>query len=675
MIDTDPVPFSPCSTSVTLTANVTMTSGSGSLVNDYCYLWVPDKHIIGTPPNQPTPFGSSIDIDLTNLTTEAYQVYVYNDQCWASSAPLVIERSPISVHLGKDFTTCTSQGFILDAQVVKSPYSLNQTFTYKLTGDNAPTSTQTTSDFNITGLSAGLHTYTVEVWVNGVGGSCPATTDEIIVNVVNCCSCSSNVVTLLPISHENYTQYGHPHETYISETELINSASANPTDFSLTPPLLSSLDKSILTITGLSASNSTFCINGELWLRNEEFIVNSVLKKLVLQKCTLKLGPDAKIKIRGKVTLVLEGCIIEKCDGSTELWDGIYADIEDEATAEPEIVIDQYGTQPTQIRDAKNAIVIRRDSPYKIQYGEFTDNYIDIKFEKCKKITKQGQSGTGSTAMFANNYIRSCTFTSAGTTLITPYSTAHKFAAITLNDVERVVIGDSSLAVDYNIFSNSNYGINSYNSSFECYHSSFSDIFDLETSSLIRAYRGTSIFSHSDNDFNDRNIIIGNLDYDLISPIVTFNNVFKIKFWNYFGGEMNAKIYNNVFGNGNTANRIVNNCIWTNGSNQKSVYITRGNVLNDYYVGIRSFGIHPDAIYHIGYNNFNKAYIPNWSVIYSFQGTAIYMANSYASPTYISELEVPQINIYNNEIGQKRCRNRTQNWDFHFANLSTNHSK
>ncbi|MBK9637696.1 MAG: hypothetical protein IPO63_07700 [Bacteroidetes bacterium] len=83
MIDTDPDPFSPCSTStVKLTANVTMTSGSGSLGNSYSYLWVPDKHIILSSSNPPTPFSDFILVDLASLSTEAYQVYVYNDQCW-----------------------------------------------------------------------------------------------------------------------------------------------------------------------------------------------------------------------------------------------------------------------------------------------------------------------------------------------------------------------------------------------------------------------------------------------------------------------------------------------------------------------------------------------------------------------------------------------------------------
>ncbi|MBK9637699.1 MAG: hypothetical protein IPO63_07715 [Bacteroidetes bacterium] len=54
-------------------------------------------------------------------------------------------------------------------------------------------------------------------------------------------------------------------------------------------------------------------------MRNVDVGTSEILETLVLQKCTLKLGPDAKIKIRGKVTLVLEGCIIEKCDGSTEM--------------------------------------------------------------------------------------------------------------------------------------------------------------------------------------------------------------------------------------------------------------------------------------------------------------------------------------------------------------------
>ena len=646
-IATIPDPILPCSSSVTLTANVAMTSGSGSLVNDYCYLWVPDKHIIGNPPNQPTPFSSSINVDLTNLKTEAYQVYVYNDQCWASSAPLVIERSPISVDLGKDFTTCTSADFTLNPQVIQSPYSSEQNLLFKLTGDNAPTNVQSTPEFNISGLSAGLHTYTIEVWLEDGGSTfsgCPATTDEIIVNVVNCCSCSSNVVTLLPISHEEYTTYGHPRETYIDETEFIDAAIRS--SYFGTSIASGNGIKQTVTITGNNNTYSTFCINGELWLRSEIFDVNQRLEKLVLQKCTLKLGPDAKIRIRGKVTLVLEGCIIEKCDGSTELWDGIYADIEDEATTEPEIVIDQFGTQPTQIRDAKNAIVIRRDSPYKIQHGEFTDNYIDIKFEKCKKIINQGKSGISSTDMSTNNYIRSCTFTSAGTTLITPYSTAHKFAAITLNDVERVVIGDSSLnvLVSENEFSYSNYGIYSNNSSFDCYHSTFSDITDFGGAPWSKPIKGVCIYSQSSSDYNDRSMNVGVTTAD-----ETLKNYFlKSNYGVLSYGEMNAKIFNNEFGDLNDIdNRITNTGIFTVNSSSKKVYISRNNNFYFYNIGIRAIGLNSFGEYHIGNNYFSYTMtIPTNPL--NFEGTAIWVGNSY----FLRNTNTPpNLQIFENDFG------------------------
>ncbi|MBK9637697.1 MAG: hypothetical protein IPO63_07705 [Bacteroidetes bacterium] len=92
----------------------------------------------------------------------------------ASSAPLVIEQNPISVDLGNDFTTCASQDFTLNAQVVKSTYSSIDDFSYKLTIDNDPPISQTTSDFSITGgLSAGLHTCLVEVWLDDGGSTFP----------------------------------------------------------------------------------------------------------------------------------------------------------------------------------------------------------------------------------------------------------------------------------------------------------------------------------------------------------------------------------------------------------------------------------------------------------------------------------------------------------------------
>ncbi|MBK9637700.1 MAG: hypothetical protein IPO63_07720 [Bacteroidetes bacterium] len=149
--------------------------------------------------------------------------------------------------------------------------------------------------------------------------------------------------------------------------------------------------------------------------------------------------------------------------------DGVYADIEDEATTEPEIVIDQYGTQPTQIRDAKNAIVIRHDSPFKIQHCTFFNNYKDIVFEKYKKRITNGLQQNDENTIAGN------TFTSNGGTLLNPYSTQHKEVAIELNDVENIRIG--KVGGTANLFDQSKLGINLINSGAEIWNNEFDVIF------------------------------------------------------------------------------------------------------------------------------------------------------------------------------------------------------
>ena len=160
-------------------------------------------------------------------------------------------------------------------------------------------------------------------------------------------------------------------------------------------------------------------------------------------------------------------------------------DIEDLNYGLPELEIDEYVNVGlnidlnTTITAAKTAVNLYRDSPYRIQHCDFEENYIDIFIGKYLKRVGQERSGSNSNPnpndKSRNFYIRSCTFTSSGNTLLSPYSTVHKFAGIVLNDAERVVIGDSSLSVlvDENIFEKSRFGIFSNKSSFEVFNNSF----------------------------------------------------------------------------------------------------------------------------------------------------------------------------------------------------------
>ncbi|MBK9317573.1 MAG: T9SS type A sorting domain-containing protein [Bacteroidetes bacterium] len=621
---------------ITLTADINTTSTA-----TYSYLWVPDKHILDN-----NPFQQSIVLDNENLTTQAYQVFVFDGQCWASSNLITFDRGPSSVDLGDDFTVCDNNlDFDLRA-ITTYAFVDNSLFHYRLLQDNTEIATGQLSDFNVPNPGVGNWTYRVEVWTdNGTISSedCPIW-DEVVVNVVACCSCSS-AIALSPTPHVVVNE---PVNNYADEGELIDQAMALGNDFTVFP---SNGDATTVTITQDDPAYS-ICINGEFWIRNANRGSNN-LETLVLQKCTLRLGENGKIKIRGRVKLVFKGCLVESCNGTT-MWDGVYSDITNQAIKEPEIEITDYISTRTIIRHARNAVVLRRDSPFMIEKCDFDNNYVDVLMEKYNKSMSQDRSGNGVNAFSQKNYIRSCSFSKTGA-LLAPYTGIQKLAGIRLRDVERVVIGDSSMhsSVSANTFSNASYGIMGYNAGFECYNNTFSNInYDVDGTSAEEKHKGSCIYSYSASDYNDRKTIIGCKNFNAGAP-ASHKNIFTSSVNGIVSvGEMNLKVFNNVFGSGSTNERLVNYGIWTHGSNKKSAYITRGNEFYDYYVGIRSFGIHPDGIYHIGFNNFFNAYIPNWSVVNSFQGTAIHMSNSYVPPSFIGQSEVPPINIYNNEIGQ-----------------------
>ncbi len=249
--------------------------------------------------------------------------------------------------------------------------------------------------------------------------------------------------------------------------------------------------------------------------------------------------------------------------------------------------------------------------------------------------------------------LRSNTFTSSGNTLLAPYDNVHKFAAIVLDDVERVVIGDSSLdaSVDANEFSNSNCGIRAFNSSFELYNNHFSNITELDGEILEVDSKGACVSSVSRSDFNDRYCIIGNKDYNLSAPSQSHRNKFHSSVFGIVSrGEMNMKIFNNEFGNSATTSDALTFCgIASYNSANKKIYISRGNAFYDYNVGVKAFSIGTAGTYHIVDNDFVKATSSIPANPTSFQGTAIWAANPMRPVSLPNE---SYLQIINNRIGE-----------------------
>lgn len=243
--------------------------------------------------------------------------------------------------------------------------------------------------------------------------------------------------------------------------------------------------------------------------------------------------------------------------------------------------------------------------------------------------------------------IRSNTFTSSGTTLLTPYITVHKFAAIVLDDVERVVIGDSSLStsVTANVFENSNFGIRAHKSSIELYNNSFTEIDELDGEVLEVDGKGSCVYHRSVSDYNDRNLIVGNLNPALTPPLVSRRNRFtKSRTAIFSFGESNITIFNNEFGSpSSNQDFIEQNCISIFSNPDKSIYIGRENDFYDYRRGILINGITDQTQIDVSENNFYNGRLR--SPVGNFDGTAIQIA----ARIPISRME--DARIHNNQIG------------------------
>ncbi len=244
-------------------------------------------------------------------------------------------------------------------------------------------------------------------------------------------------------------------------------------------------------------------------------------------------------------------------------------------------------------------------------------------------------------------FLRSNTFTSSGSTLLAPYNTVHKFAAIVLDDVERVVIGDSSLdaSVQQNVFENSNFGIRASKSSFELYNNTFRNITELDGEILEIDGKGSCVYSNSASDFNERSMIVGNKDYYLPPPAESHKNVFHSSVSGIVSrGEMNLMVYNNEFGSiASTDDKIDHSCVGIFQNTGKTIDIGRENYFYDYSHGILLSGFTNQTEINISKNSFYNGYLN--TPMRNFDGTAIRLTNA------LPILRMNNATIADNEIG------------------------
>ena len=191
--------------------------------------------------------------------------------------------------------------------------------------------------------------------------------------------------------------------------------------------------------------------------------------------------------------------------------------------------------------------------------------------------------------------IRSNTFTSSGGTLLSPYNTVHKFAAIVLDDVERVVIGDYSLnaSVSPNEFSNSRYGIIARKSNTEVFNNKFSVLtgyaepWPITIPGLTAELKDNSvaIYSGSDFDFNDRRLWVGESEGPNSNH--TRNYFENVKFGIWARDEQNVEIYHNDFGFGDIDGANGTNGVKIMRPGDKNIRVNDGNNFNSFLFGVR----------------------------------------------------------------------------------------
>ncbi|MBP7166434.1 MAG: T9SS type A sorting domain-containing protein [Bacteroidia bacterium] len=614
-----------------LRASFTPGSGGNPNTNNYTYIWTPDTGIFANG------FGCNTNtlqlcnsISVAPQRTTTYTVFVTDDQCW-KSASVVVEVPISELDLGEDFLVCSNSSTIELNSI--STGSANLSYQWSPSGPTSPT-----WNYSIP-TTPGSYPISLTVTDISSGSGC-IVSDQVNIIVVQCCSTTTNSVW--PTNQVNYET--NLNEYYASGENLFNS--------------LSTLCSGCISVFGtpnknkiLFESNNTnqiLQVNGELRLeRDFRDNAGTLLKDgfdVEIKDLKIQFGEKAFIRVRGGRTLTLDGCTLEACGAM--MWDGLR--IFPEATdLLPAIVL-----KNCTIKNASNALYLARDSRFIIENCTFIDNYIDINLNTYLKRVKQEPDAPvdPNDSKSTEYFIRSNTFTSSGNTLLAPYDNVHKFAAIVLDDAERVVIGDSSLdaSVDANEFSSSRYGIVSFKSSLETFNNRFNDLLtffedwpaELPPASNFLKANSVGIYFHSLFDNNDRKLLIGER-FDN-SGVTDTRNVFTNMGYNVWTeNETNAEIHFSDFGNGDEDAVSGTNCILINNPGNKAIEISKGNNFTNFLNGIRIIEPSQNSEISISTNNIFSGLPLNGG---GFAGTGI-MIN------HTSGMSPEKVSISENIIG------------------------
>jgi len=254
-------------------------------------------------------------------------------------------------------------------------------------------------------------------------------------------------------------------------------------------------------------------INGIVTIKDSIFIDSS----------TIYFGPQAKLILDSNAYLEITNSTLER-NWCEYMWDGIYTNSEAN-----KIVI-----KNSTIQDAINGLVSENGGPIIAENNSFTDNYTSIKVLNHKKEFTPNPPPYNPIEFeaTANDFIAQ--------TLIPPFTGKRAFSGMVISNIEGIEIGDTISGGNY--FENLRNGIRIYNSKAKVYNNSFKKIENLTTLAKIadegainvNSIAGTNVINNiADVEIGHNGAFTNNFDscqYDIVSNnarIIVENNVFK----------------------------------------------------------------------------------------------------------------------------------------------------
>jgi len=189
---------------------------------------------------------------------------------------------------------------------------------------------------------------------------------------------------------------------------------------------------------------------------NGTIIINQNIT--VTNAANILMGPEARIIVNPPYTFtVTQSNILAGCN---YMWDGIYV-----TDSNAKVKIQTNST----IKDALNAIYSENGGKFELISSKFYNNYTSVSV----KNNYWGPYMFPFTGYPHKGIVKGCTFAQSGTGLINPYSGQKPRYGFYLDNVDRITIGDSTVAGNTNTFRSLFCGVYSKNSTIKLVNNDF----------------------------------------------------------------------------------------------------------------------------------------------------------------------------------------------------------